>query len=141
MSFRVRCHCVLAKDPKGLVVHHYEGAIIEWLSNEQRSQWLADGLIEEIGQPQMAALELAEQQRRLQVEEAEAERVRQCISVLDDIDLPLSAGAPRARAAVRARGHQFGNDTIASAVKQRRELSQTTPGMPAWPVSDEMARP
>lgn len=141
MPYRVTSQLVLAKDQKGVVVHHYEGALINWLNDEQRSQWLADGLVEEIGTPQIEALELAEQRRRLQVDEAEAERVRQCINVLDDIDLPLSAGAPKARAAVRARGHQIGNDTIATAVKQRRELSQTTPGMPAWPVSDEMARP
>lgn len=141
MPYRVTCHLVLARDQKGLVHHRYDGEIIEWLSDEQRTHWLSAGLVEEIGQPQIEATELAEQQRRLQVDEAEAVRVRQCISVLDDLDLPLSAGAPRARAAVRARGHQFGNDTIATAVKQRRELSQTTPGMPAWPVSDEMARP
>jgi hypothetical protein len=132
----------LAKDQKGRSHHYYDGAVIEWLNDKQRSQWLADGLVEELGTPQIEAIDLAEHRRQQRADKAEAERVRQCISVLDDLELPLSAGAPRARAAVRARGHQFGNDTIATAVKRRRELSQSrTPGMPAWPVSEEMARP
>jgi hypothetical protein len=140
MPYKVTSHLVLARDQQGRVQHHYEGAIIEWLSDDQRDQWLADGLIEEIDQPQIDAVELAEEQHQLRVHEAEAERIRQCVDVLKELDVPLHNGRPAVRAALEARGHKFSNETIAGAIRERRELSRT-PGMPAHPVSEEMARP
>jgi hypothetical protein len=138
MPYRVTCHLVLARDQKGLVHHRYDGEIIEWLSDEQRSQWLADGLVEELGAPQIEAIDLAEQRRRLQADEAEAERVRICVDALNELDVPLSKGRPAVRAALEARGLRFSNETIAAALKERRELSgKQIPGMPAWPVSTD----
>jgi hypothetical protein len=138
MPYRVKCHLVLANDEHGFVHHHYEGAIINWLNDRQRTHWLANGLVEEIGQPQIEAIELVEQQHQLRVHEAEAERIRQCLDVLDELDVPLHKGRPAVRAALESRGHKFSNETIAAAIKERRELSRT-PGMPASPMSDEMA--
>ena len=89
-------------------------------------------MVEKITAAEIVAITDAQERRQRRVDEAEADRVHQCVDVLDEIELPLTAGAPTARAAVRARGHRFGNDTIAEAVKQRRELSRT-PGIPAWP--------
>jgi hypothetical protein len=135
MPYRVTCHLVLARDQKGLVHHRYDGEIIEWLSDEQRSQWLADGLVEELGQPQLDAIELAESRSLEQA--AEAERVRRCVDALNELDVPLSKGRPAVRAALEASGLRFSNETVAAAIKERRELSRSrTPGMPAWPVSN-----
>jgi hypothetical protein len=138
MPYKVTCPLVLAKGQDGHTHHCYEGDVIRWLPDDQRDWWLAEGWIEEIDTAQVDAINLAEARRQKQADEAEAERVGQCVDVLNEIELPLSAGAPQARAAIRERGHRFGNDTIASAVKQRRALSRTA-GMPAYPqVSEEV---
>jgi hypothetical protein len=140
MPYRVTCHLVLATDEHGVVHHHYEGAIINWLSDKQRTHWLADGLVEEMATPDIDAMNLAESRIRQQAADAEAGRVRQCVDALNELDLPLGNGRPAVRAALEARGLRFSNETIAAAIKERRELSRT-PGMPACPMSEEMARP
>jgi hypothetical protein len=139
--YRVTAPLVLAKDKKNLVHHHYEGELIEWLSDEQRDRWLADNLVEEITEHQVDAINLAEARRQKQADNAEAERVRQCVEALDDLDLPLSKGRPAVRAALEERGLRFSNETVGAALKARRDLSRT-PGMPAHPrVSQELATP
>ena len=57
------------------------------------------------------------------------DRIRECVEALNQLGVPLHAGAPTAREALRDSGQRFGNDTIADAVKARkgskRELSGT----------------
>jgi hypothetical protein len=138
MPYKVACALVLAKDQHGVIHHRYEGEIIRELNNQQRAQWLADGLVEEITEPQIDAINLAEARHQKQADEAEAGRVRQCVEALDDLDLPLSKGRPAVRAALEERGLRFSNETVGAALKARRELSRTA-GMPARPVSEEMS--
>jgi hypothetical protein len=132
---------VLARDKKNLVHHHYEGEIIEWLSDEQRDRWLTDNLVEEITEHQVDAINLAGARRQKQADDAEAERVTQCVEALDELDMPLHKGRPAVRAALEERGLRFSNETVGAALKARRGLSQTA-GMPARPmVSSEVATP
>ncbi|ORV86733.1 hypothetical protein AWC11_17040 [Mycobacterium interjectum] len=49
-----------------------------------------------------------------------------CAHILDDLDLPLRTGAPTARKALRARGLRFSNETIAAAIRIRREALSGT---------------
>jgi len=49
VSYKVVSPCVLAKDPQGRVFHRYEGAVIDWLSDEQAEHFLAEGLVTEDG--------------------------------------------------------------------------------------------
>jgi hypothetical protein len=132
MSYIVTAPLVLAHGTDGRTYHHYHGEIIEWLDDQQHKHFLETGLVQEIEPAEVVAIADAQARRQQQADQAEADRVRQCVNVLNAIELPLTAGAPAARAAVRAHGHRIGNDTIATAVKQRREMSRTA-ALPAWP--------
>jgi hypothetical protein len=139
--YRVTAPLVLAKDKHGVIHHRYDGAVIDWLSGEQRAQWLADNLIEEISQSQIDAIDHAEARRWRAAEAAEADRVRECVEALDDLDVPIHKGRPAARAALEERGRRFSNETVGAALMARRGLSRTA-GMPAWPgLGKEVATP
>ena len=60
--------------------------------------------------------------------EPDAGRVRECVEALDRLGVPLDAGAPTAREALRTADYRFGNDTIAAAVKAPRTAAKTCPG-------------
>jgi hypothetical protein len=47
MSYVVTAPLVLARTPQGKVEHKYQGAVIDWLSDEQRGHFLAENLVEE----------------------------------------------------------------------------------------------
>jgi hypothetical protein len=53
--------------------------------------------------------------------------VENCVRELKLLQVPATAGAPRARTALRDAGHRFGNDVIAHAVKRRKQLSDAAP--------------
>jgi cytochrome c oxidase cbb3-type subunit 2 len=127
IGYRVLAPLVLAKDEKGLVHHKYEGSVINWLSEDQASQWVSGGLVQPIEVSAPAAVlnttTAAEPSHDGAV--GDDDRVRECIDALDALGVPSTAGAPIARGVLRDNGHKFGNDTIAAAVRNRRELSGT----------------
>jgi hypothetical protein len=47
--YKVVAPCVLAKDQQGYVLHKYEGQHVEWLSDDQEKHFLAEGLVEKVG--------------------------------------------------------------------------------------------
>lgn len=49
MTFRVTAPLVLALDQGGRTHHCYEGAVIEWLSPEQKAHFLGAGLVVDLG--------------------------------------------------------------------------------------------
>jgi cytochrome c oxidase cbb3-type subunit 2 len=113
---------LVVKDETGRLRHHDNqpiggsighGSVIPYLNDAQRDHFLRLGLVEEIG------------------EELEA-RTAECVEALDRLGVPVDAGAPTVRAALRDSDCRFGNDTIAAAVKARkdshRELSGTAEG-------------
>lgn len=51
MSYRVIVPCVLARDKEGKVHERYEGAVIDWLDDDQKRHFLESGLVEEVGAP------------------------------------------------------------------------------------------
>ena len=52
MTFVVDAPLVLARDQAGRVHHCYAGAVIPWLSDEQRKHFLDLGLVHEVGEVQ-----------------------------------------------------------------------------------------
>jgi hypothetical protein len=50
-AYRVTAPLVLVKDAGGLTHHCYQGALLEWLSDEQAELFLHHGLVERIGEP------------------------------------------------------------------------------------------
>lgn len=53
MAYRVLTALVTAKDQHGRIYYYYDNVnpIIPWLSEQQREQFLADGMVEDIGEP------------------------------------------------------------------------------------------
>ena len=51
MSYRVVAPLVLAVDPDGQTHHVYAGGVIDWLGEEQRSRFLAEGLVVDVDNP------------------------------------------------------------------------------------------
>lgn len=49
MTFRVTAPLVLALDQGGRTHHYYEGAVIGWLSAEQKAHFLEAGLVVDLG--------------------------------------------------------------------------------------------
>jgi hypothetical protein len=56
---------------------------------------------------------------------ADCGAVNECIGVLDRLQVPITAGAPAARTALRGNGFRYSNAVVAAAVKHRKELSRT----------------
>jgi hypothetical protein len=136
MSYIVTAPLVLVRDGNGRHAHAYQGTVIEHLVPEQATRLLDLGFVEEIAAAQVIAIADAQARREQQVAETEAEPVARCVAVLTELDLPLIAGRPSVRAALEAHGHKFSNETIAAAIRERRELSRT-PGLPASPLMAE----
>lgn len=55
MTWKVTAPLVLAVNPDGQVDHVYSGGIIDWLSDEQKAHFLAEGLVVDIDRPQSGA--------------------------------------------------------------------------------------
>ena len=51
---------------------------------------------------------------------APTDPLAECMAALMRLHVPVKAGSPTARDALRAAGHRFGNDVIAAAVKKRK---------------------
>lgn len=49
MSYVVDAPLVLARDQEGRVHHRYQGAVIDWLSDEQAEHFLGLGLVHKVG--------------------------------------------------------------------------------------------
>ena len=49
MSYKVAAPCVLAVDADGHTHHAYADAVLEWLSPTQAEYFLAEGLVERVG--------------------------------------------------------------------------------------------
>jgi hypothetical protein len=118
---------VIVKDKANRIQYHYavgvshntaKGPHIPWISDKQASHLLRHGLIERIDDPAEPAESDAEP----------AAAVAACTAALNSLGLPLDAGAPSARESLRDSGHKFANETIAAAIKERRELSRTASG-------------
>lgn len=79
------------------------------------------GLVEETGEP--AASATADD-----AAEGEDSRVRECVEALDRLGVPVEAGAPTARVALQDSDLRFSNDTIAAAVRLRKDTHQDLSG-------------
>lgn len=82
--------------------------MLAWLNDQQRDHFLRKGLVERITDSPVVP--------KLPATEA----ITECIAALAEIGVPLKAGAPTARSALRNAGHKFGNETVAAAVRQRK---------------------
>ena len=51
MTYKVMAPLVLAVDPDGQTHHVYAGGVIDWLSEAQKAQFLADGLVVDVDKP------------------------------------------------------------------------------------------
>lgn len=108
---------VCVRNQAGKIVYHYAspirgmfGPIIPWLSDDQAAYLIRIGYVEPIDDIET---------------ETPPDRVNACIAALDSVGLPLEAGAPTAREALRDAGHRFGNDIVAASLKLRKSLSRT----------------
>jgi hypothetical protein len=48
MSYKVVVPCVIARDRERHAHHHYEGALIPWLADDQAQRFLDEGLVEKV---------------------------------------------------------------------------------------------
>jgi hypothetical protein len=53
--------------------------------------------------------------------EPELDKTAECMRALDSLNVPLTAGRDKAAAALRSKGHAFGNGTISAAIKARKQ--------------------
>jgi hypothetical protein len=102
--------------------YHYQaapigakGPVIPWLSEQQRKQFLEDGLVEELDDGDAAAAD----------GEVAMSAVDNCVAALEGLKVPADRGAPSCRATLREAGFRFGNDVVAAAVRHRKQLSGT----------------
>ncbi|WP_082279817.1 hypothetical protein [Mycobacterium colombiense] len=89
------------------------GPIIPWLSDEQREQFLREGLVEEIADD--------EEPTAPDDSDATATTVDNCIAALDRLNVASDAGRPSCQETLREAGFRFGNGIIAASVKRRKE--------------------
>jgi hypothetical protein len=122
MAYQLIAPLVLVKLPRReggeTIVYHYlaTNPYIPWLNDQQREQFLKEGLVEEIPEIESA------------VEAIDGlDPITDCIAALDQLDVPTAAGAPKARDALRGAGHRFSNDVIAAAVKARKSPRPIVP--------------
>ncbi len=110
---------VLVKARNGNIDYHYLGdnPLIEWLSPEQEKDFLERGAVERIDTPD------AEPEPDPDTINA---AIQSCIDVMDLLGLPADCGNPTARLALRNARHAFSNDTVADAVRTRK--NQPTKG-------------
>lgn len=55
MTYKVVAPLVLAVDPDGQRHHVYAGGVIDWLPEDQKSYFLAEGLVVDVDQPPSSA--------------------------------------------------------------------------------------
>lgn len=48
MSYLVTAPLVVAKDAEGKLVYHYAGAVIPWLSEVDKTRFVADGMVSDL---------------------------------------------------------------------------------------------
>jgi hypothetical protein len=110
---------VCIKDRHGKICYHYGdpvagrmfGSCIPWLSDEQAAHLLRCQTVERIDDDAPG-----EHADRAELDD----RVSECVAALNGLDLPPDAGGVRSREALRQAGQRFGNNTIAEAVRLRR---------------------
>jgi cytochrome c oxidase cbb3-type subunit 2 len=120
----------LVKNQAGHVDYHYQalvpngkGPMIPWLNEQQREQFLAEGVVEEIAAP--VSVVVADPPAEPTADSSD-HLVAQCIAKLDEIrddtgqPVPSSAGRPTCEKALRGAGFAFSNEVISAAVKQRK---------------------
>ncbi|MGH6683971.1 MAG: hypothetical protein ACRECA_08650 [Pseudolabrys sp.] len=106
-KFRVVGALVIAKDQAGRLRHCYRGSLLGWLNPEQEQHFLAKKLVERVEDADAPKLPAAE-------------TIADCVTALAALEVPLTAGAPACRDALRDTNHKFSNQVIADAVKQRK---------------------
>jgi hypothetical protein len=126
---------VMAKGLDGRLRQLYRGDVCDWLSDEQARHFLRLGLIERISADTQGAVvdaadapaEHADLDDTADTDAGPADcgAVNECIGVLDRLQVPITAGAPAARTALRGNGFRYSNAVVAAAVKHRKELSRT----------------
>jgi hypothetical protein len=114
--FKVSAALVVARDQSGRLRHCYRGSLLGWLSDEQAEHFLGHNLVERIEDSAAVATLPA------------ADAVGDCVAALAAIGVPLKAGAPTARSALRDAGHKFSNEVVAAAVRQRKLVSARRTG-------------
>jgi cytochrome c oxidase cbb3-type subunit II len=129
--------CVLVKNRDGGVDYHYlcgieKGQIIPWLNDVQREMFLREGVVEEILDPapaQASGVGISHTSAEPEPSPlpelppdpiANGDQIAECITALDGIPVPTTAGRPTCEHALRSAGFTFGNNVIAGAVKQRK---------------------
>lgn len=135
MKYRLKpdVQLVLVWDRDGKLNYHYQAAVhtdkgplIPWLSDEQREQFLSEGLVEEI--PDSEEPSVAGES------EAASGAVDNCVAALDRLNVASDAGAPSCRDALREADFRFSNGTIAAAVKRRKQRPVAIPDSRDDPV-------
>jgi hypothetical protein len=106
--YRVTAPLVIAKDQGGRLHYCYQGTLLGWLNDEQRGHFLRKGLIEEIGD------------RAAVPEIPSVDAITECVAALAQLGVPLKAGGPAARKALRDAGHKISNGVVAAAVRERK---------------------
>lgn len=132
MPYLVTAPLIVVPDSEGRFHHHYQGELIREVPNDRRERLVRDGFIEEVIRPHVEAIADVEADKQHQLRDAGAQRVQQCVEVLEELETPVDLGRPTVRAALEASGHKFSNETIAAAINTRRKLSGTA-GLSAHP--------
>jgi hypothetical protein len=144
LSFRALWPCILVKNRRGLVDHHYPelNALIPWMSDEQAAQLLEYGAIERIHTAPTQPDTDTDADEHQDATQAPREPdgggitshpgvVEDCIRTLDQLrdeygpKVPNSAGRPTCATALREAGVTFANNVIAEAVRQRKGRAET----------------
>jgi hypothetical protein len=133
--YRVTCPAVHVKSHDGYIRLAFRGACLDWLNPEQEAHFLALGLVERINADEQPAIDAAAPvEVDIDTDEDEyapapehSGAVDECMATLAQQGVPITAGAPKCRAALRDAGFRFANDVISHAVRRRKsELSRTS---------------
>jgi hypothetical protein len=124
------------------------GSYLDYLNPVQERHFLAKGLVRRVGADEAAGTDPAapvytgDDARQAIPADAPVDlnkddetpataevdtAVENCVRELKLLQVPATAGAPRARTALRDAGHRFGNDVIGRAVKERKSRSDAAP--------------
>jgi hypothetical protein len=99
-----------ASDMQGHLTHCYKGSLLGWLNDGQRDHFLNKGLVERV--------EDSTEVPKLPADET----ITECVGALARLGVPATAGAPKARSALRDSGHKYSNETVAQAIRQRKAV-------------------
>jgi cytochrome c oxidase cbb3-type subunit II len=105
--FRVTAPLVVARDLEGRLHHCYRGSLLGWLRDNEASHFLNKGLVERIDGAAVPKLPATE-------------TITECVAALTQLGVPLNAGAPTARSALRSAAHKYSSEVVAAAVRQRK---------------------